>query len=147
MISTTDRVYMEIAKQVAALSTDKSRKTSVVFVDVFKDSIIASGVNRIVPGVWDHPERYERPLKYAYTEHAERAAIYASCSRGTSLDGSTAYLPWFPCVDCARALAEVGVARVVVVEPDWNEERYDFRNSEAILRESQVEIEYFKETQ
>jgi dCMP deaminase len=141
-----DRVFMEIAKLVTKLSDEPSRKTSVVFI-TDDGSIIASGANRTVLGSEPLPERRERPLKYTFIEHAERVAIYAACRRGTPLIDSTAYLPWFPCADCSRALVEVGVGRVVVVEPYWTEERYQFRCSEAILREAGVEISFFKESQ
>lgn len=139
----SDQLYMQIARLITNLSDEPSRKTSVVFV---KDgSIISSAANRTVVGSKSLPERRERPLKYTFIEHAERVAIYGACRLGTSLVGSTAYLPWFPCAECSRALVEVGIYRAVVVEPDWSEERYQFRNSEAILLEAGVQITFFKE--
>jgi dCMP deaminase len=140
----TDQLYMQIARSITQLSNEPSRKTSVVFVK--EGSIIASGVNRSVVGSEPLPERFERPLKYTFIEHAERVAIYGACRRGTSLVGSTAYLPWFPCAECSRALSEVGVVQVVAIEPDWNEERYDFKNSATILRDARIIIKYLKET-
>jgi dCMP deaminase len=51
-------------------------------------------------------------------------------------------LPWFPCSDCARMLACVGVCRVVCVEPNWNDPMYHFQDSLTILTESGITIEY-----
>jgi dCMP deaminase len=135
-------VYMEIARLVAQLSDEPSRHTSAVFVSEDGANIIASAANHSLPtSIW-HEDRFQKPKKYLYIEHAERNAIYEACRRGTSLAGSTVYLPWFPCVECARALALVGVSCMVCVEPDWKEERHNFLDAKAILEEAGVRIRY-----
>jgi len=135
-------VYMEIARLVAQLSDEPSRHTSAVFVSADGTNIIASAANHSLPKLMWHEERFQKPKKYLYIEHAERNAIYDACRRGVSLKGSTVYLPWFPCVECARALALVGIKNMVCVEPNWNEERYNFLDAKAILEESGVRIKY-----
>jgi deoxycytidylate deaminase len=77
-------------------------------------------------------------------EHAERTAIYSATRRNASLMNTTAYIPWFPCVDCARALAEVGVIRLVCEEPNWEETRYSFREAAEVLRDAGVQVDYAK---
>lgn len=57
--------------------------------------------------------RGDRPLKYAYVEHAERAVIYQAAATGTPTAGSTLYCPWFACTDCARAIIMAGIKEVV----------------------------------
>jgi dCMP deaminase len=62
--------------------------------------------------------RYERPLKYKWTEHAERNAIYNAARCGIVLKGCTIYftsvpLPFPCCSDCARAIIQSGIIRVV----------------------------------
>lgn len=57
--------------------------------------------------------RLERPLKYAYVEHAERAVIYKAAATGTPTAGATLYCPWFACTDCARAIIMAGIKEVV----------------------------------
>jgi dCMP deaminase len=144
-VSVHRNVYMEIARLVAKLSDEPSRPTSAVFVSVDGANIIASAANRSLPtSVWQE-ERFQKPKKYLYIEHAERNAIYDACRRGVSLKGSTVYLPWFPCVECARALALVGVSIMFCVEPDWKEERYNFLDAKAILEEAGVWIHYIRE--
>ena len=41
--------------------------------------------------------------------------------------GGNPYLPWYPCMDCARALVQAGIVELIAVEPDladpkWGED-------------------------
>jgi len=58
------------------------------------------------------------------------------------------FVPYFPCTDCARGIAQSGIATVVTVEPDYDPEfiaRWgeDFRISLEILTESNVTVRYY----
>lgn len=136
--------YMRIARSVAQMSPDTGRKTSCVLVEP-GGNILALACNRFPDGVQSTPDRLQRPAKYIYIEHAERIAICSAARHGVALKGSTAYLPWFPCSDCARCMVQAGIAKMIAVEPDWDDERYNFRDSLAILNEGGVEIEYTTE--
>lgn len=136
-----DAEYMAMALELTKLSEDESRKTACLFVSA-GGVVRGSGYNRFPDRVARLPERLLRPAKYAYTEHAERVAIYQAARVGVPLWHCTVYLPWFPCADCARALVGVGAVRLVCYEPDWTEERYGFRDAEAILKEGGVAITY-----
>jgi len=57
--------------------------------------------------------RLNRPEKYIYTEHAERAAIYKAAKKGLSLDGAKIYGTWIACPECARAIILSGIAEMV----------------------------------
>lgn len=140
----TDRYFMDFAEVVAGASKDESRKTGCVFVDSISTQIVAFGYNAFPEGVKDTPERRQRPLKYVYTEHAERNAIYDAAKKGNPLKGTTAYVPWFPCADCARSLVQVGVVALVAYEPDWSEERYNFNDARAILEEGGVRLRFLE---
>lgn len=61
------------------------------------------------------PERWERPAKYEWVEHAERNAVYNAARTGISLKGCTAYLSWepHPCVECTKAFIQAGITEVV----------------------------------
>lgn len=61
------------------------------------------------------PERYERPLKYDFTNHAERNCVDFAARHGVSLDGSTAYLNWspVPCPNCVLGFIQAGIKRIV----------------------------------
>ena len=103
----------------------------------------ASGYNGFVRGVDDKVlERHERPAKYSWTEHAERNAIYNAARLGIALNGCTAHVNWFPCIDCARAIVQAGVIRLVGLQPNNADERWgsDFEFALAMLRETGTEI-------
>ena len=138
----TDQHYMHYAKVIAEHSNDLSRKTGCVIVNTATDDVIALGYNEFPTGVVDRIERRQRPAKYAFTEHAERRAIYACAKVGVSLQGCTVYLNWYPCADCARALVAVGSKRLVCYEPDWAEERYGFVDARTILEEGGVDVTF-----
>jgi dCMP deaminase len=139
-----DNRFMEVARTIAQWSKDRSRKIGCVIVGPGKE-IRATGYNGFPRGVNDNVEaRHQRPAKYRWTEHAERNAIYNASRSGVSTSGCTAYLPWFPCMDCARALIQAGIAELVAVEPDWNDVQFgvDFKEAVVLLREAGVGVRY-----
>lgn len=143
----SDKEYFEMARAVALLSPDTSRKTGCVLTnsgDGFFYEIEAC--NCFPQGVEVTAARLSRPHKYTFTEHAERNAIYSAARHGSTTRGATMYLPWYPCADCARAIVQADIAELVCVEPDWNEERYGFRDAEAILKEGGVKVRYGQES-
>jgi dCMP deaminase len=135
-----DKRWMSMCNLVASWSKDRSRQTGAVIVD-YNNTEISTGWNGFPRGVDDNrADRHTRPAKYAWTEHAERNAIYKAASLGRATRGCTMYLPWFPCVDCARAIIQSGITKVVCVEPDWMDPIWgkDFLVVEEMLEESGV---------
>lgn len=109
-----DKQYISLAKEVSRWSKDPSRKIGAVFVN--DDGVILSqGWNGFPRGFDDSKEIYEnRETKYKYIIHAEMNAIYNAARIGMSLNNSTLYCWGLPvCSECAKALAQVGVKRVV----------------------------------
>ena len=133
--------WMGMAEYVSTKSKDRSTKVGCVIVGPDQE-VRALGYNGFPRGIMDHIEaRHARPAKYQWTEHAERNAIYNAARVGVSLKGCTAYLQWFPCVDCARGLIQSGVTRVVhkpydIGDPKWGK---DFHTSAEMLREAGVQ--------
>ena len=121
---TRDRRFMDLAANIGSWSKDRSAKTGCVIVG--SDRLIRStGFNGFVRGVNDDvATRHERPAKYSWTEHAERNAIYNAARIGMPLVGCTCYINWFPCIDCARAIVQVGIVRVVALEPDRTDAKW-----------------------
>ena len=56
-------------------------------------------------GVKDLTDRFNRPMKYIFFEHAERNAIFTAARHGIRTEGATLYVQALPCVDCARLVA------------------------------------------
>lgn len=142
----TDVELMRLAVEISAASTDRSRKVGAVIADA-EGCILATGINEFPRGVERQIEsRHERPVKYWWTEHAERNAIYSAARIGVPLQGATIFIPWFPCVDCARAIVQSGISRVVARAPDLNDLNWgeQFKVSLCILREGGLELTFFE---
>lgn len=111
-----DEYFMSLCYLVAMRSKDTSTKSGCVIVGPGKE-ILSTGYNSLPRGMDDSlEERYQRPLKYEFFEHCERNAIYNAARNGVSLLGSTLYVNWLPCMDCARAIIQAGISEVVIHE-------------------------------
>lgn len=146
MVDKWDRRFLEVADLVASWSKDKNTKVGCIIVDPSNRAIVSVGYNGLPRGVDDGVDiRFARPAKYLWTEHAERNAVYNAAARGTSTRGCTMYMPWFPCADCARAIVQSGIARLVCgtpdleSRPDWAE---SWRVALAVMQEAGVELSY-----
>jgi dCMP deaminase len=131
-----DERFFEVARLVAGWSKDRSTRVGCVIVQDRR--ILSTGYNGFPRGCDDTREdRHERPIKYYWAEHAERNAVYNASRAGIVLLGSTAYVTMFPCADCARALVQSGVARVVAPIANYDCERWgaSFRVARNILLE------------
>jgi len=144
-----DQRWMKMAADVAEWSKDTS--THVGCCIVGSDNAIRSlGYNGFPRNVNDDvEERYERPLKYMWTEHAERNAIYNSSRMGLSLQGSTMYLNGkhgFPCSDCARAIIQCGITTLVGLQPDFTNVKYgeEYKNTILMFQEAGVAFRSIK---
>lgn len=47
------------------------------------------------------------------TIHAEQNAIFYAAKKGIALDGCTMYVTTSPCIECAKAIASVGIKKVI----------------------------------
>jgi dCMP deaminase len=109
-----DRRFITQAHQVATWSKDPSTQVGVVVVFESDHDPRVQAYNGMPRGLDDaRPERWDRPVKYLWVEHAERNAVALAARRGTSLLGCTAYITHPPCADCARSLIQAGIVRVV----------------------------------
>lgn len=137
--------YFELAKLHASeTSTDLSTQVGAVIVGQ-DQRIISVASNQHTHGLdVKDSEMHRRPEKYQYTEHAERNAIYMAAKAGLSTEHATMYLPWFPCADCARAIVQSGIYRLVCVEPDTSDQKWgaDFTAALKILTAAKVIVEY-----
>lgn len=108
----TDLGFLKEAYSVAIdFSTDPSTQNGAILVE--GGGYVAFGANHFPRGVQELPERWERPGKYQYVEHAERNCIYDAARYGVRTEGLIMYCPWFACTDCARAIIQAGIKEVV----------------------------------
>lgn len=129
--------------ELAMDSRDPSTQNGAILVDG-EGGIVASGVNNFPRGITESAERWGRPLKYKIVEHAERNAIYDAAGRGIRTAGRTMVCCWAPCCDCARAIINSGIERLVTHKQalDRSPESWaaDIALAETLLREGGVEF-------
>ncbi len=141
-----DKRFMELACHIAQWSKDRYTKVGCVIVGS-DNEIRSTGYNGFPRGIDDDlEERHYRPEKYVWTEHAERNAIYNAARIGVSLQGSRMYLPWFPCMDCARAIVQSGISELIAIEPDLEHERWgaDFKHALLLFAEAGVKVRWYE---
>jgi dCMP deaminase len=140
-----DEYYLEVCRVVARRSKDPNTQIGCVVVGPAHE-IRSTGYNSLPRGIRDDvPERLTRPTKYLWMEHAERNAIYNAARAGTATEGCTVYVEIMPCMDCARAIVQAGIAAVVVSAErmsQYSSEYYDehFGKVEELFREAGVRI-------
>ncbi len=113
-VPTWDEYYLQICKVVASRSKDPNTQIGCVIVGPAHE-IRSTGYNSLPRRIRDDiPERFERPTKYLWIEHAERNAICNAARAGTATEGCTIYVEIMPCMDCARAIVQAGIVEVVI---------------------------------
>jgi len=149
---TWDETFIAMSKELAKRSKDQNTKIGCCIVNPNNNIILVSGYNCFPRGIYDSiQERQERPVKYFYFEHAERNAIYNAAREGIRLEGSTIYLPYLPCSDCARAIIQAGILEMVLEEPcpsfNWQKSglRDSYYHSILMLREAGIYIRKINE--
>lgn len=138
-----DEYFNDMVVFVSSKSKDRSSKVGCVIVGPAHE-IRTTGYNGFCRGINDDiDERHARPAKYLWAEHAERNAIYNAARNGISLEGCTAYVSMFPCADCARALIQSGVVKLVCPSIDYNTSKIPTENyltSLLMMEEAGVEM-------
>jgi dCMP deaminase len=137
-----DRTRLAEAYTAALESPDPSTQNGAVLVD-WSGIPIARACNHFPYGVKETAERWERPLKYEVIEHAERNAIFLAAQYGRQTHGATLYCPWAACSDCARAIIQAGIKRLVrhkdALERGTNTQRKDWDASISIADQMMLE--------
>lgn len=139
--------WMDYAKERATWSKDQKKKVGAVIVDNHNTQV-SHGWNGFARGVDDNKEeRHERPLKYKWSECAERNAVYNAARKGHATEGCKIYCTLHPCAACARAIIQAGITQVLTKEPDWNHERWgeDFKIAKEMFAEAGVTVKFLEE--
>lgn len=118
-----DEYFMGIALLTAQRSKDNSSQVGACIVSA-ENKILSLGYNGMPTGCFDDDMPWERegaPLdtKYMYVCHAELNAILNHASGTGSLRGSRIYTTLFPCNECAKALIQSGITKVVYYDDKY----------------------------
>lgn len=137
--------YLKMTYDVATQSPDESTQNGALLVSdtgVIHPELF--GFNRFPTGVVYTPERWVRPTKYKFVEHAERVTILAHARAGVPTLGLTMVCAWAACTDCARAIIEAGIVRLVTHKQAADRAPKFWADEVAVaftmLREADVEI-------
>lgn len=107
-----DEYFMATAVLLASRSSCDRLHVGCVLVTAGENPhrIIAGGYNGFLPGA-PHQSRVRDGHEQS-TVHAEQNAIADAARRGIPVDGSTAYVTHYPCINCAKVLAAAGVKAI-----------------------------------
>lgn len=114
--------WFELVDLAASWSYDKTKVGAVIIPE--NSDIPVIGWNGFPRNVKDLAERYEnRELKYKLIVHAELNALLNSSYSGINIKGSTLYVSYFPCNECAKAITQAGVKKIYYKnnDPDFFE--------------------------
>lgn len=147
-----DARFLRLAREISTWSKDRSTQVGAVVAaeDKTPGPYGYNGFPRMIDD--EAEERHARPLKYDWTEHAERNAIYNATRIGLALKDCTMYVTHVPCPDCARAIVQVGIRRVVVDQKSREDAdfsaRWDEKGkiSEAMFAEAGVALDFAEAT-
>ena len=115
-----DEYFMGVALLSAYRSKDPNTQVGACIVSPDK-KIVGTGYNGFPMGCSDDEYPWEREggtldTKYTYVCHAELNAILNSTR---SLKGCTIYVGLFPCNECAKAIIQSGISRIVYKEDKY----------------------------
>jgi dCMP deaminase len=139
----TVKALMDRAGEAARLSPNRVRQVGAVLVAADGETRIAA-CNTFPKGVRDIAERHEGDGRFVWMEHAERNAILEAARRGVATEAATLATTFFPCIDCARAIVQSGIARLLTPAPAYDDPVWGdaFLRSRVILEEGGVRMEF-----
>ena len=112
-----DELFIRQADLIAQKSKDPSTKVGCVIVGE-GNVVLSMGFNGFARNIEEsRSDRWVRPEKYIWVEHAERNAVYNAARHGIKLEGSRLYVncDLSICADCARAIIQAGIREVIGV--------------------------------
>lgn len=107
-----DLYRMNLCFEIARASLDPSTKHGCLAIGSY-GNFLSSGYNSPPQHSNDKNIPLTRPEKYDYFEHSERNCIYMAAREGIPLHDSIFYITGFPCIDCLRAIIQVGAVKIV----------------------------------
>lgn len=119
-----DEYFMGVAMLSGMRSKDPNTQVGACIVSP-EHKILSMGYNGFPIGCSDEEFPWDRDgedNKYFYTTHSELNAILNY--RGGTLEGATIYVTLFPCNECAKAIIQSGIRKVV-----YDSNKYEYTQS------------------
>ena len=119
-----DKRFIDLADTIGEWSSCFKENRHVGAVIVKDKRILTTGYNGAPAGITSCAEKGEcmrlklgipsgTQHELCYAVHAEQNAIIQAARMGISIEGATMYVTHFPCVICARMIANTGIVRLV----------------------------------
>lgn len=146
IINGWDNRLMGMADLLAQWSKEHGKRVGAVIVGPHNE-IRSTGYNGLPRKIAEKPERHVREtgMKWLWSVHAEIAAITNAARHGTPLEGCHIYTSVHPCADCAKAIIQSGITKVITrsapKDSNWAQ---SFAVSQEMLAEAGVEVEFYK---
>ena len=143
-----DEYFMGIALFSAQRSKDNSTQVGACIVNSEK-KIVSVGYNGMPTGCIDDEMPWERTgdtsldTKYPFVCHAELNAILNSSMHG--VNGATLYVTLFPCNECAKAIIQCGIKKVIYLENKYADTE-SVKASVMMLEKCGVEVAEYKKS-
>lgn len=138
-----DEYFMGTALLASKRSKDPNTQVGACIVND-KKRIMSIGYNGFPMGCDDDDFPWEREgdnsfdTKYPYVCHAELNAILNN--RGANLEGCTIYVGLFPCCECAKAIIQSGIKKVIYLSDKYKDSD-STRASKRMLTAACVELQ------
>ncbi len=138
-----DEYFMGTALLASKRSKDPNTQVGACIVND-KKRIMSIGYNGFPMGCDDDDFPWEREgdnsfdTKYPYVCHAELNAILNN--RGANLEGCTIYVGLFPCCECAKAIIQSGIKKVIYLSDKYKDSD-STRASKRMLTAAGVELQ------
>ncbi len=118
-----DEYFMGVAMLTGFRSKDPNTPVGACIVSA-DHKILSMGYNGFPVGCSDDEFPWEREgefgdTKYAYVTHSELNAILNYRGDNRDLEGATLYVSLFPCNECAKAIIQSGIRRVVYLSDKY----------------------------
>lgn len=116
-----EEYFMSVALLISTRSSCERLKVGCILVSSKEQGnrILASGYNGVLAGA-PHLS-YIRDDHEQGNVHAEQNAVTDAARRGISIDGATAYITHFPCINCAKILAAAGIKKIIYLNDYKND--------------------------
>ncbi|MDI9518298.1 MAG: dCMP deaminase family protein [Bacillota bacterium] len=143
---TWDEYFIGLAHLSAYRSKDPSTQVGAVIVDD-DNRVVSIGYNGLPRGCSDDDYPWAREgealeTKYPFVVHAELNAILNSRH---SVEGCTLYVSLFPCNECAKAIIQSGIKKIVY-ESDKYADTEGVKASKRMLADAKVKCVRLNET-
>lgn len=142
---TWDEYFMTLALLTAKRSKDPSTQVGACIVDD-ENKVVSIGYNGMPRHCDDTKLTWEKGEdlnnKYLYVCHAEFNAIL-NTRDGSHLNGCRIYVTLFPCNECAKAIIQTGIKKVIYLSNKY-EDQLSTRASKRLFEVAGVEVEQYK---